>query len=93
MDALEERAREELNRAWHRLDPWPDSVSGLTRLKRRYILATLSNGNVALLVNMAKRAVCLGMPCWVPRWRVITSHNPKPTGSRRACWGCPRSSV
>lgn len=59
MDDLEERAREELNRAWHRLDPWPDSVSGLTRLKRRYILATLSNGNVALLVNMAKRA---GLP-------------------------------
>ena len=48
-----------LNRAWHRLDPWPDAVAGLTRLKRRYILATLSNGNVALLVNMAKRA---GLP-------------------------------
>jgi 2-haloacid dehalogenase len=48
-----------LNRAWHRLDPWPDAVEGLTRLKRRFILATLSNGNVALLVNMAKRA---GLP-------------------------------
>ena len=47
------------NRAWHRLDPWPDSVEGLTRLKRRFILATLSNGNVALIVNMAKRA---GLP-------------------------------
>ncbi len=45
-----------LNRAWHRLDPWPDAVPGLTRLRRRYILATLSNGNVALMVNMAKRA-------------------------------------
>jgi 2-haloacid dehalogenase len=45
-----------LNRAWHRLDPWPDAVEGLTRLKQRYILATLSNGNVALIVNMAKRA-------------------------------------
>ena len=50
---------DDLNRAWHRLDPWPDAVPGLTRLKSRYILATLSNGNVALMVNMAKRA---GMP-------------------------------
>ena len=48
-----------LNRAWHRLDPWPDTVEGLTRLKRKYILATLSNGNVALMVNMAKYA---GLP-------------------------------
>ena len=48
-----------LNRAWHRLDPWPDAVEGLTRLRRRFILATLSNGNVALIVNMAKRA---GLP-------------------------------
>jgi 2-haloacid dehalogenase len=50
---------EQLNRAWHRLDPWPDVVAGLTRLKRRFILATLSNGNVALMVNMARRA---GLP-------------------------------
>ncbi len=48
-----------LNRAWHRLDPWPDSVTGLTRLKQRFIITTLSNGNVSLLTNMAKRA---GLP-------------------------------
>lgn len=48
-----------LNRAWHRLDPWPDSVAGLTRLKARYIVATLSNGNTSLLLNMAKYA---GLP-------------------------------
>jgi len=48
-----------LNRAWHRLDPWPDAVPGLTRLRRRFVLATLSNGNVALIVNMARRA---GLP-------------------------------
>ncbi len=47
---------DELNRAWHRLDPWPDAVSGLQRLKSRYIIAPLSNGNVSLLLNMAKRA-------------------------------------
>jgi 2-haloacid dehalogenase len=45
-----------LNRAWHRLDPWPDSVAGLTRLKERFVITTLSNGNVSLLTNMAKRA-------------------------------------
>jgi 2-haloacid dehalogenase len=59
LDHLEEAARAALNLAWHRLDPWPDVVEGLTRLKRGYILATLSNGNVALMVNMAKRA---GLP-------------------------------
>lgn len=48
-----------LNRAWHRLDPWPDSVAGLTRLKERFLITTLSNGNMSLLTNMAKRA---GLP-------------------------------
>ncbi len=53
---LDEADRVHLNRAWHRLDPWPDAVAGLNRLKRDFILATLSNGNVALMVDMAKRA-------------------------------------
>ena len=48
-----------LNRAWHRLDPWPDVAEGLTRLKRKFIIAPCSNGNIALMVNMAKRA---GLP-------------------------------
>ena len=52
-------AVDHLNRAWHRLDPWPDSVEGLTRLKSRYVITTLSNGNISLLTNMAKRA---GLP-------------------------------
>jgi 2-haloacid dehalogenase len=59
IQGLSEVDIEHLNRVWHRLDPWPDAVPGLMRLKRRFILATLSNGNVALLVNMAKRA---GLP-------------------------------
>jgi 2-haloacid dehalogenase len=50
---------DELNRAWHRLDPWPDCVEGLTRLKKKFIIAPCSNGNIALMVNMAKRA---GLP-------------------------------
>jgi 2-haloacid dehalogenase len=53
---LTEEERIHLNRAWHRLKPWPDTVPGLKRLKKRYIIATLSNGNVALLTNMAKHA-------------------------------------
>ena len=59
LDDLPEAERVALNLAWHRLDPWPDSVAGLTRLRQRYTTCTLSNGNVALLVNMAKRA---GLP-------------------------------
>jgi 2-haloacid dehalogenase len=57
--ALDEDERGALNRVWHRLDPWPDAVTGLDRLKRRFTIATLSNGNVSLLVAMAKRA---GLP-------------------------------
>lgn len=48
-----------MNRAWHRLDPWPDVVEGLARLKRKLVIAPCSNGNIALIVNMAKRA---GLP-------------------------------
>jgi 2-haloacid dehalogenase len=53
---IAEEMLEELNRAWHRLDPWPDAIGGLTRLRRRFVIAPLSNGNIALLLNMAKRA-------------------------------------
>ncbi len=56
---LDEAARRDMTRMWHRLRPWPDSVAGLARLKRRFTIATLSNGNVALLTAMAKRA---GLP-------------------------------
>lgn len=45
-----------LNRAWHRLDPWPDAIPGLLRMRPRHFLAPLSNGNILLLANMAKRA-------------------------------------
>lgn len=44
------------NRVWHRLDPWPDAVAGLERLRQHFTAATLSNGNVSLLVNLSKRA-------------------------------------
>lgn len=64
-DRLDESGRRHLNLAWHRLDPWPEAVEGLTRLKRRFIICTLSNGNLGLLANMAKRA---GLP-----WDLILS--------------------
>jgi len=68
LKGLSEEETDHLNRAWHRLDPWPDAVPGLTRLKTRYALTTLSNGNVALMVNMAKRA---GLP-----WDAILGAEP-----------------
>lgn len=56
LGALDADQMDRLNRVWHRLEPWPDVVPGIERLARRYIIASLSNGNVALLTNMAKRA-------------------------------------
>jgi 2-haloacid dehalogenase len=62
---LTEADLDHLTRGWHRLHPWPDSVAGLTRLKSKYIISPLSNGNVALLTNMAKFA---GLP-----WDLVMS--------------------
>ena len=56
---LSESEKDHLNRVWHRLKPWPDAVGGLNCLRDGFIIATLSNGNVALLTNMAKNA---GLP-------------------------------
>ena len=56
---LTEDDKSDFNRAWHRLNPWPDSVPGLYRLKGKFILGTMSNGNLALMTNMAKYA---GLP-------------------------------
>lgn len=62
---LTEAEKDHWNRVWHRLTPWPDAVEGLARLKEKYALATLSNGNVSLLAEMAKSA---GLP-----WNVVLS--------------------
>jgi 2-haloacid dehalogenase len=53
-DRLSQEEQDHLNQVWHRLLPWPDAIPGLTHLRKRYVLATLSNGNMALLVNMAR---------------------------------------
>ncbi len=60
VSGLSEGDKQELNRVWHRLNPWPDVSSGLARLRKHAIVASLSNGNVALLVNMARH----GGLCW-----------------------------
>lgn len=77
-----DRQLDELNHAWHRLDPWPDAISGLQRLKQRFIVAPHSNGNIALLVNMAKRA---GLP-WdvILGAEVVRAYKPLPESYRRA---------
>jgi len=56
IEGLSEEEKDNWNRVWHRLKPWPDSVAGLTRLRKKYTIAPLSNGNVALLADMAKHA-------------------------------------
>ncbi len=65
LDAVSEPLRKQMVLSWHSLDPWPDAVAGLQRLKQRYIIGTLSNGGVRLLADMARFA---GLP-----WDVIFS--------------------
>jgi 2-haloacid dehalogenase len=63
INGLTDEEKDHWNRVWHRLQPWPDSVAGLTRLKKKYTIAPLSNGNIGLINDMAKHA---GLP-----WDVI----------------------
>ena len=65
LEGMSEAELDHFNRAWHRLSPWPDTVAGLNRLKTKFVITTLSNGNVSLLTNMAKNA---GLP-----WDAILS--------------------
>lgn len=83
LDALTQPERAHLNRAWHRLAPWPDAAEGLARLKRRHVIAPLSNGNVALITNMAKHA---GLP-WdcVLGAELARHYKPDPEVYRSAC--------
>ena len=55
LDGLDAKVADDLNLAWHRLDAWPDVEAGFTRLRRRFILAPCSNGNIALMVDLARR--------------------------------------
>lgn len=71
---LGDEERAQLNRVWHRLAPWPDVVAGLSRLKRKYVLCTLSNGNLNLLTRLSKQA---GLP-WDCILSAETFHAYKP---------------
>ena len=74
---LTESQKRHLNKVWHRLDAWPDSVAGLTRLKTKFTICSLSNGNLGLLANMAKRA---GLP-WdcILSAEVFRAYKPHPS--------------
>lgn len=76
LDGMPEAERADLNRVWHRLAPWPDAVAGLQRLKSRFVITPLSNGNIALLTYMAKNA---GLP-WdcVLSAEVFQAYKPDP---------------
>lgn len=82
IEGVSDPAIDALNRAWHRLPAWPDVTDGLRRLKQGYIIAPLSNGNVALMVNLAKHS---GLP-----WDVIlgaeiaNAYKPDPEAYKRA---------
>jgi len=75
-EKVDREMRRELNTAWHRLPAWPDAVEGLTRLKSKFTICTLSNGNIGLLTEMAKRA---GLP-WdcVLSAEVFKAYKPDP---------------
>lgn len=83
LNHLTESQRHHVNLVWHRLDAWPDAITGMTRLKSKYIIGSLSNGNVSLLTDMAKHA---SLP-----WDVILStewfhcYKPQPQAYAKAC--------
>jgi 2-haloacid dehalogenase len=81
--ALDEPSRANLNLAWHRLDPWPDAGAGLVRLRRRFVLATLSNGNVSLLADLVNHGA-LPFDCILSA-ELAKDYKPKPIVYERAC--------
>ena len=83
INGLSEAELDHMNRVWHRLHPWPDVVEGLQSLKTRYIIAPCSNGNIALMVNLAKRA---GLP-WdcILGAETARAYKPTPDAYRNSC--------
>jgi 2-haloacid dehalogenase len=81
-EQFDEDARVHLNRVWHRLLPWPDAIPGLTHLRGHFVLATLSNGNIALLVNMAKYSA-LPWDCILSA-ELVRTYKPDPRTYRMA---------
>ena len=81
MSGVSDTEIDHLNFAWHRLDPWPDVAAGLARLRRDYTLVTLSNGNVSLMVNLARHG---GLP-WdaILGAEVVQAYKPAPRAYQR----------
>jgi 2-haloacid dehalogenase len=84
---LREDEKDHFNRIWHRLKPWPDSVAGLKRLKSRFVITTLSNGNISLLTNMANTPVSPGTASSQRKTSITTSR------TRRSTAWCPIFSI
>ncbi len=82
LEHLDEAQRDHINRTWHRLVPWKDTIPGLVRLQRQYLLTTLSNGNIALMANLAKNS---GLP-WdaILGAEVTRSYKPDPVTYTRS---------
>jgi len=76
LERLTEADLHRLVLAWHHLPPWPDAIAGLVRLRSRFVLATLSNGGMALLVNLA-RAAGLPFDC-ILSTELVKSYKPDP---------------
>lgn len=93
LDQVDEAARVQLNQAWHRLDAWPDVPPGLARLRTRYRLAPCSNGNIALMVDLARRNGLV----WdaILGAEVARDYKPKPAVYLHACaaFDCPPEQV
>jgi len=83
INGLSEADLDHMNRVWHRLEPWPDVIEGLRRLKAKFIIAPCSNGNIALMVNLAKRA---GLP-WdcILGAETARAYKPTPDAYRISC--------
>ena len=75
-DRVDEAARRRLNLAWHRLAAWPDAVAGLQRLRTRFIVTPLSNGNLGLLTDLS-RSAGLGWDCILSA-EVFRAYKPQP---------------
>lgn len=88
LDALDEEARVRLNGAWSRLDAWPDAPAGLARLKTRFVVATLSNGDIATMVGVARHGLARGrgLP-WdaILGAEVARAYKPQPEAYVRSC--------
>ena len=87
LQQLGEEVLTNLNLAWHRLDAWGDVGPGLARLRQKFLLAPVSNGNISLMVDLARRNGFPWTRFWARKWPAITSR------SRVFIWPRPRHSI